>query len=185
MKVDSGKSEIVIKGNEQSNELVDEIINERRLMMLKGIDIFCGGFLQMWFMLCIGIRAWNSEYKQYDVISEQFDSAFIGKNIKKKELERMRKKEEKQENNEFRRRQRILAKCKFWFHNDKIFESKLVISHSENIYLGVPTDIGTIHKYHLIISPKDHYSGINQLDEDVAQEVRNFKKSLVALFAEK
>ena len=39
MKVDSGNDKIVIKGNEQSNELVDEIINERRLMMLKGIGV--------------------------------------------------------------------------------------------------------------------------------------------------
>ena len=78
------------------------MIDEKRLMMLKGI------------------RACNSEYKQYDVISEQFDSAFIGKNIKKKVLERMHKKEQKQENNEFKRRQRILAKCKLCFHNEKV-----------------------------------------------------------------
>lgn len=99
----------------------------------------------------------------------------------------MKKKEEKQANNEFRRHQRILAKCKFWFNNEKVFGDniKLVIAHSDNIYLSVPTDIGTIHKYHFVISPKDHYSGINLLDEDVALEIRNFKKSLVAYFAAK
>jgi hypothetical protein len=65
-----------------------------------------------------------------------------------------------------------------------LFENKLVIAQSETSYLGVPTDIGTICKDHYIISPKEHYSAINQCEEDIAQEIRNYKKSLVALFAE-
>lgn len=132
----------------------------------------------------MNIRSCNQEYKQYDVISEQFDSAFIGKTLKKKELERMKRKEEKQEKNEFRRRQKILAQCKYCYFNNRVFESKLVIAHSETAYLSVPTEIGTVCKDHLIISPKEHYSAINQVEEDIAQEIRNFKKSLVALFAE-
>jgi hypothetical protein len=62
--------------------------------------------------LMMNIRSCNQEYKHYDVVSEQFDSAFIGKTIKKKELERMKKKEDRQERSENKRRQRILAKCK-------------------------------------------------------------------------
>ena len=116
--------------------------------------------------------------------SDQFDSAIIGKNINKKVLDRMKKREEKDISNEHKDRQRILGKCKLWFFNTDIFESKLVIAQSENVYLGVPTEIGTIHKYHLIISTKEHFSGINLVDEDVAQEIRNFKKSLVALFGQ-
>lgn len=63
--------------------------------------------------LMMNIRSCNHEYKQYDVMSEQFDSAFVGKTIKKKELERMKKKEAKAEKNAFRHRQKILAQCKF------------------------------------------------------------------------
>ena len=57
----------------------------------------------------MNIRSGNEEFKQYDVISEQFDTAFIGKALKAKDIERLKKKDKKLEESEFRRRQKILT----------------------------------------------------------------------------
>ena len=133
----------------------------------------------------MNIRTGNEEFKQYDVISEQFDTAFIGKALKAKDIERLKKKDKKLEESEFRRRQKILTQWKLCFYNSRLFESKLVISHSEGWYLGVPTDIGTIWRDHLILSPKEHFPAMNIVEEEVIQEIRNYKKGLVAYFGEK
>ena len=135
--------------------------------------------------LMMNIRTGNEEYKQYDVISEQFDSAYIGNKLKAKDIEKLKKKDKKQEEGELRRRQKILAQWKHCYFNSKLFESKLVISHSDGCYLGVPTDIGTIWRDHLVISPKEHFPAINLVEEEVVQEIRNYKKGLVAYFGEK
>ncbi|CAI2368855.1 unnamed protein product [Moneuplotes crassus] len=146
--------------------LVNELIDEKRKLMLQ-------------------IRSCDPESKQYDVVSDQFDSAFIGKKLKKRDLKRLMKKDEKAEKNAFRRRQKILSNCKFCYYNNRIFESKLVIASSSSVYLGVPTEIGTLCEDHLIISPKEHYSATNQCEEDIAQEIRSFKLSLVGHFGKK
>lgn len=107
------------------------------------------------------IRSFDPESKQYDVVSDQFDSAFIGKKLKKRDLDRLMKKEEKAEKSAFRKRQKILADCELCFFNRK-FERKLVICYSETTYLSVPKDIGPLTKNHFVISPKEHYSAVNQ-----------------------
>mmetsp|Transcript_16622 Transcript_16622/g.14518 ORF Transcript_16622/g.14518 Transcript_16622/m.14518 type:complete len:96 (+) Transcript_16622:442-729(+) len=95
-------------------------------------------------------------------MSDQFDSAFITKKLKKRDLERMQKKEDKAEKNAFKKRQKILSDCKFCYYNTKVFNSKLVIADSEAVYLSVPTDIGPLSPDHLIIAPKEHYPATNQ-----------------------
>lgn len=57
----------------------------------------------------MNLRSCNPEMKAYDVLNDQFDSAFIGKTLKKKQLEKIKKKEEKYLQKETNRRQRILA----------------------------------------------------------------------------
>jgi hypothetical protein len=89
-KFEQKQSEFENKNEELVNELIDE---NRKLMM--------------------NIRSCNQEYKQYDVISEQFDSAFIGITLKKRDIDRMKKKEDKAEKNAFRKRQKILSQCKY------------------------------------------------------------------------
>lgn len=88
-KFDQKQSEFESKNDELVNELIDE---SRKLMM--------------------NIRSCNQEFRQYDVISEQFDSAFIGMTIKQRDLDRMKRKEDKMEKNAFRKRQKILSQCK-------------------------------------------------------------------------
>ncbi|XP_066932619.1 CWF19-like protein 2 [Clytia hemisphaerica] len=82
---------------------------------------------------------------------------------------------------EHKQRELQLASCRFCFENPKIAKH-LIIAIGRKTYLALP-----IHKSltegHCLILPLHHVIGQTYMDEDVLQEIKLFKDSLVKMFS--
>ena len=81
---------------------------------------------------------------------------------------------------DFTRMQSVHSKCAYC-ENSASMPRNMQIAHGYHTYLMLPP-VGRLVPGHCIIAPKVHARSSRQVDEDVWEEIRNFKKCLVKTF---
>lgn len=82
---------------------------------------------------------------------------------------------------EFQRGNLLAARCLLCFDNPAALRH-LRIAHGTRAYLALP-EKGPLVPGHALILPMAHAASVRTLDEDVAEEMRNFKKCLLRMHA--
>lgn len=125
----------------------------------------------------------KGNYKEQS--ADDFDDVTIGENMwdsgnykksKGKQEERSRKKAIQAHN----KMQDILSNCWFCFDNPTL-DRNFLISLGNLVYLALPKR-GTLTPGHCLIIPMSHQTACNTIDEDILEEILNFKKCLIQMF---
>ena len=94
-----------------------------------------------------------------------------------------REKEKHKAINQYHKREKALSMCRLCLDNEKNFRSEEeIISKGTRVYLAVPSKLPFVTNACQIV-PFKHSRSLVELDEDVYEEVKNFKKCLVKMFA--
>ena len=138
------------------------------------------------------LRMGDAEHMKYDIVNTGFDSELVEKRFKKGASEAFQKRQDKRDERQMRRHQRVLNQCTSCFYNDgesrSSFDRDLVVAESETCYVAFPGKISPLFPpekeplTHLVLAPKQHYPNCLEIDEQVQTEMRNFQKSLVAFY---
>jgi len=81
-----------------------------------------------------------------------------------------------------KKNEEILSSCSYC-PSSPAFAKHLMVATGSKTYLALP-EKGTLTKGHCIIAPIDHLHATSSVDEEVWQEIRNFKKCLMRMFHE-
>lgn len=76
----------------------------------------------------------------------------------------------------------IMDKCGYCLESQKL-DRHLVIALGTKCYLMLPR-LGQLTDTHCLIVPNTHEGAATSFDDDLAEEVRNFKKCLIMAFVE-
>ncbi|EIM85864.1 uncharacterized protein STEHIDRAFT_147469 [Stereum hirsutum FP-91666 SS1] len=85
--------------------------------------------------------------------------------------------------NDYKRTQKALASCQFCYGEDDSLPKAPVISLGTRAYLSCTTQEELVPG-HCLIVPIQHHLTMLEADDDVWDEIRNFMKSLMRMFAE-
>lgn len=82
----------------------------------------------------------DDEWKKYDLDNiGNFDSGLLEKRLKRGHHEAYERREQRRDERQMRRNQRVLNKCGLCFYNERAFEGKdMVVAESENVYVSFP-----------------------------------------------
>eukprot|EP00347_Sterkiella_histriomuscorum_P024354 403331416 len=160
-----------LSSNNMDHEMHKEMLIQKRNLMMK-------------------IRQNDSEYQKYDFRNEGYDGQLIEKKMRKGQEEKFQQRVEKREHKQASKHQRVLNKCVQCFYQEGKFEKDYFIHESENCYLALPikttpvTPFGQDPLSHIVLSPKQHFVNLIEVDEQIQNEIRNYQKSLVQFYKE-
>ncbi|KZV61507.1 hypothetical protein PENSPDRAFT_592720 [Peniophora sp. CONT] len=85
--------------------------------------------------------------------------------------------------NDYKRTQKALSTCSFCYGEDDSLPKAPVVATGTRAYLSCTTNEELVQG-HCLIVPMQHYLSMLEADDDVWDEIRNFMKSLMRMFAE-